>query len=211
MIGFLFLFFISCTQKVSVKGYIDEIKYVPFKGLKSFRRAYYSFNYQDSTYTGSYKFGKFDPFYLVNDSVWVIFNKNKPGKSELAGIAYRPTRETKPVRRRSGPAIFVYHTIDQKPLFFSSKTPEDNDHKIQEYVYSKVKEENFIGKCDLLCMIVFSENGYIEYPEVRSSSGSEELDNFVINTLLNAPQGVPGRDKEGICRKCSFLVELKFE
>ncbi len=210
LIGVLYSF-ISCSQNVYEKGYIYAVKTEPFKGLTSFRRVYYTFNYQDSIYKGNYRFGRLDTYYMEKDSVWVIFSKNKPEESKLEGIIFRPEREVKPITKSEGANIILHYDIAHKPQFFGCETFEESQQKIEEQVYDKTKRAGFSYTGTVTLSIVVSEEGEIESCKILSSSKDKELDNFIIKTILDIPKGIAGKDQNGNNRKVSFLLYLDFD
>lgn len=210
---FLLSLLSSCSQeKVRVKGYVYDVELLPMRrGNK--RVAMYQFSFQDSIYTRAYEYTKVSRWhYLTGDSIWVTIPNNRPDKSKPDTIFYRPQQE----KELAIPAIdsdnriVTYRSIAEKPLFFVSDEPENNKEKMREYIERK-KVENMIFTPGIVGVdIIISKNGKIEEVELLRSSGNNELDSFVVKTLLSLPAGKPGIDKDGEPERVGLIMEFDF-
>ena len=206
---------LSCsTTNDRVKGYVYDVELIPIRGGNK-RAALYRFSYNDSIYTRVYTYSKISKWhYLTNDSVWVSIPNANPQKSKPDTIFFRPRKQAVelviPAVNESN-RITSYHHIAEEPVFSISDNAEGNKEKLREYMNGKKIEKNIYAIGIVGVDIIISKNGKIEEVKLLRSSKSNELDNFVIETLLSLPAGKPGKNKDGELEHVRLLMEFNFK
>lgn len=184
---------VGCTQEsVRVKGIVYDIEYIPIRrGNK--RVVAYQFQYKDSTYVGHETYTKVSKWHYAQwDSVWVSFPKNKPEKSKLDTIFFRPQEQVIIDSEKRDDEIFVYRSLTNKPLFIEAKNANENEIKLEEYINKKKRTLGLEGSGEFYCRFIIEKNG--DLSELHVMEGiNEEVDSFIINILSSSNLFTPGK------------------